>query len=115
MQAKTRFTNTVAQWLTVALIALAPLACIEYCRVTHEVAHRAMGHAAMRHEAGDAPLNSMQQLVHAVTDALSMLMAWFVLMIVVAMRILLRIDPLHRAQMPPTPPPKVVVFPLGVC
>lgn len=112
MRAKTIFTNVPAHWLAVALIALAPLACIEYCRVTHEATHHAKSHAAMRHDAGDAPLNAMQQLVQSVTDALPMLMAWFTLVIVAAFHFSFHVEALAMALVPPTPPPKVVVFPL---
>jgi 5'-deoxynucleotidase YfbR-like HD superfamily hydrolase len=115
MRAKTSLScRPLAQWLVVALMALAPLACIAYCHITHEVAHRASNHAAM-HDAGEAPLNDMQQLVHAVTDALPLQMAWFALLIVMALRMSLRTDPLHRAQTPPTPPPKRVVLSLAFC
>lgn len=113
MRAKTRFSNTLTQWLAVALIALAPLACIAYCHITHEVTHRAMDHAAMLRDAGDAPLNTMQQMVQAVTDALPLQMGWVTLMIFVAFCIALRIDPRPMAQIPPTPPPKAVVSPLA--
>lgn len=112
MRAKTSLSCRLALWLAVVLIAFAPLACIAYCRITHDVVHRAMGHAAM-HDAGDAPLNDMQQLVHAVTDVLPMQMAWAALMMVIALCLALRIKPLHRAPLPPTPPPKNVVIPLA--
>lgn len=112
MQAKTSIPNILTQWLAIALIALAPLACIAYCRVTHEVAHRTMDHAMM-HNAGDAPLNDMQQLVQAVTDVLPMLMAWLTSVVVVAFHISLRVDALRVAHVPPTPPPKAVVFPFA--
>jgi hypothetical protein len=94
-----------AQWLAVALIALAPLACIEYCKITHSVAHR---HSAMMHHAGDAPLNDMQQLVHAVTDALPALTVLAANLIAIAHRA--EIHPAHfqLVLVPPTPPPKHV-------
>lgn len=113
MRAKNSFSCRLAVWLAVALMALAPLACIAYCRITHEVAHRAMHHAAS-HNAGAAPLNDMQQLVHAVTDALPLQLAWFALMIVVTLQISLRVHPQHRAQVPPTPPPKRIGFALAL-
>lgn len=112
MHAKNSLSSKLTQWLAVVLLVLAPLACIAYCRITHEVAHRAIHHAAM-HDASDAPLSDMQQLVHAVTDALPLQMAWAALVIVFALCISLRIDPLRRAQLPPTPPPKRAVLPLA--
>lgn len=98
------------QWLAVALIALAPLACIEFCRVTHQVAHRTHLQGELLGSAGhDAPLNDMQQLVHNVTDALPMLATWAALLIVMALRIDLRVNTMQVAHAPPTPPPKMAV------
>ncbi len=97
-------------WLAVALIALAPLACIAYCRITHEVAHRAMHHATAQ-DAGDAPLNDMQQMVQAVTDALPMQAAWLALLIILAFRISLQFVLRQEMHLPPKPPPRQVVLP----
>jgi len=108
MRAKTFSPGTPARWLAVVLIALAPLACIEFCRVTHEMTHLAHDHAAMMHDAGapQAPLADMQQLVRAVTDALPFYTTWFALLVVVAIQSELRFHPIQLAHAPPTPPPK---------
>lgn len=110
MRAKIISTNTPARWLAVALIALAPLACIQFCRVTHEMAHRAHDHAAMMHDdnAPQAPLADMQQLVRAVTDALPFFAMWFALLVITAIESELRFHPIQLAHAPPTPPPKAI-------
>ncbi len=112
MRAKMPFSSKVTQWLAVALIALAPLACIAYCRITHEVTHRAAHHATAQN-AGDAPLNDMQQMVQAVTDAIPSQMAWFALLIVLTLRIALQFALRQEMRQPPKPPPRPVVFPLA--
>jgi len=108
MRAKTFPTSAAARWLAVALIALAPLACIEFCRVTHEMAHQAHDQTVMMHgdNAPQAPLADMQQLVRAVTDALPFFAMWFALLVIIAIQSELRFHPIQLAHAPPTPPPK---------
>lgn len=98
-----------ARWLAVALLALAPLACVAFCKITHNVIRR--HHAAMTHDAGDAPLSHMQELVHAVTDALPQLWAWAGALVLIAFHIKLRFFRIRLALVPPTPPPKRPVLP----
>jgi hypothetical protein len=116
MRAKMIISSMLARWLAVALLMLAPLACIEYCRVVHHVAQHAHSHDALPHDAGhDAPLADMQQLVHAVTDALPWLLLMTTLMAVVAHHVDLQLRRIQRADAPPTPPPKRVVLSLHFC
>lgn len=102
--------SVLARWLAVALIALAPLACVQYCHMMHEVAHAVHNHEAGMHNAGHAPLAEMQEMVHAVTDALPLLTLWAILLIVIAMRATFCPNLLQVAHAPLIPPPKQIVL-----
>jgi hypothetical protein len=51
----------------------------------------------------------MQELVHAVTDALPLLWAWMGVLAIIAFCIELRSTCFRLAHAPPTPPPRPVV------
>jgi hypothetical protein len=95
----------------VALLASAPLACVLFCAAVSDVnAHGAprghVAHHAPDHDGPPAPLNEIQQLMHAVTDSLPMAPEWSDAWHVVAAPIAPR-PAAQRADLPPpTPPPR---------